>query len=207
MKDSANDQEIEVKFWVTSLADVRQRLEELGAELVQPRVYELNLRFDDGQGTLSRSGQVLRLRRDHAYHLTYKGPGQSSDVAMRQEIEFSVDDFDAAWRFLEALGYSVVVHYEKYRTMYRLGEVLVTLDEMPYGAFMEIEGPSSASIKTAAASLNLDWKRRIVESYLSIYYRLCGRLGRSPANLTFAEFEGLKFSLLELDLVPADIPL
>ena len=99
---------------------------------------------------------------------------------------FVVDDFDAAWRFLEALGYSVVVHYEKYRTMYRLGDVLVTLDEMPYGAFMEIEGPSSVSIKTAAANLNLDWKRRIIESYLSIYYRLCGRLGRSPANLKAA---------------------
>jgi len=207
MNQEHQDQEIEVKFWVTSLDAVRGRLEELGAELVQPRVYELNLRFDDSPGTLTRSGQVLRLRRDHGFHLTYKGPGQSSDVAMRQEIEFSVDDFDAAWRFLEALGYSVVVHYEKYRTVYRLGKALVTLDEMPYGTFVEIEGPNPAGIKKTAASLALDWGRRIIESYLSIYYRLCSRLGRSPANLTFAEFEGLKFSLLELDLVPADIPL
>lgn len=207
MKDNAYDQEIEVKFMVLSLAGIQQRLERLGAELVQPRVYELNLRFDDGQGTLSRSGQVLRLRRDDANHLTYKGPGQSSDVAMRQEIEFKLDDFDAAWRFLEALGYTVSVHYEKYRSMYRLGDVLVTLDELPYGAFVEIEGPSSASIKTAAASLNLDWKRRIIESYLSIYYRLCKKLDHRPGNLTFADLEGLDINPLDLELVPADIPL
>ncbi len=192
---------------VLSLPGIQQRLVGLGAELVQPRVYELNLRFDDGQQSLSRSAQVLRLRRDSANHLTYKGPGQSSDVAMRQEIEFIVDDFDAAWRFLEALGYTVIVHYEKYRAMYRLGDVLVTLDELPYGAFVEIEGLSPASIKAAAASLKLDWKRRIIESYLSIYYRLCKKLDHRPGNLTFAGLEGLDISPLTLGLVPADIPL
>ena len=50
--------------------------------------------------------------------------------------------------------------YEKYRTTYSLGDVLVTLDEMPYGHFSEIEGPNAARLQEIAESLWLDWSLR-----------------------------------------------
>jgi adenylate cyclase class 2 len=187
-----SDQELEVKFYLPDLPALRARLETAGAQLVQPRVHEINLRFDTPSGDLTRSYRVLRLRQDTEARLTYKGPGELVDgVRSRQELEFTVSDFGTARHFLEALGYEVSVMYEKYRATYTLRGVLVTLDEMPYGYFAEIEGPDGASIRKTAEVLGLDWERRILDSYIMLFDRLRERLGLAFRDLSFENFEGL----------------
>jgi adenylate cyclase class 2 len=189
---SSSDKELEVKFYLPDLSSLQTRLEASGAQLVQPRVHEVNLRFDTPTGDLTRGYRVLRLRQDSEARLTYKGPGVLQDgVRARQELEFTVSDFDTARKFLEALGYTVSVMYEKYRATYALQGVLVTLDKMPYGNFAEIEGPDGASIHQAAEALGLDWERRILDSYLVLFDRLRERLGFTFRDLSFENFEGL----------------
>jgi len=154
------DQEIEVKFYLHDIAAFRQRLLAAGAVLTQPRVKETNLRFDTPQRDLSQKAQVLRLRQDQAAHLTFKGPGMiEGGVLARQEIEFEVSDFAAARRFLEALGYRVYTTYEKERENYTLAGVQISLDEMPFGTFTELEGPNPEAIRQLAGSLGLAWER------------------------------------------------
>ncbi len=202
---SKNEQEIEVKFLVRDLAAIAARLQSLGARLSAPRVHETNLRFDTPDGALTRARRVLRLRQDAASVLTYKGPAAPGEqVSMRQEIEFTVSDFQAARRFLEALGYQVSVTYEKYRAMYSLGDLVVTLDEMPFGSFIEIEGPDAASIQAAAADLRLDWGARSVASYLALFSQLCAARGLPARNLMFAELAGVEASAEDLGLRYAD---
>lgn len=192
---SSSDEELEVKFFVPDLVTMQARLEALGAQLVQARMHEVNLRFDTPSGELTSSYRVLRLRQDSAAHLTYKGPGVEQDgVRLRQELEFTVGDFATARHVLEALGYVVSVMYEKYRASYLLKGVTVTLDEMPYGNFMEIEGPDGASIHQAAETLGLDWEQRILDSYLVLFDRLRMRLGLAFHDLSFANFEGLRIT-------------
>ncbi len=187
---TSSDKELEVKFYLPDLSDLRSRLESIGAQLVQPRVHEINLRFDTPSGDLSRGARVLRLRQDSAARLTFKGPGELQDgVRSRQELEFTVSDFDTARKFLEALGYEVSVMYEKYRATYKQEGVLVTLDEMPYGNFTEIEGPDGASIRQAAEALGLDWERRILDSYIMLFDRLRESLGLSFHDLSFENFK------------------
>jgi adenylate cyclase class IV len=101
---TTSNQELEVKFYLTGLGTLRKTLEGLRAILVQPRTYELNLRFDTPEGLLTQNQQVLRLRQDTANRLTYKGPGQALDgVSARTEIEFTVGDFENAQKLLAAL--------------------------------------------------------------------------------------------------------
>jgi adenylate cyclase class 2 len=189
---SAKGQELEVKFLAPDLASIQARLEALGASQVQPRVHETNLRFDTPVGDLGQSSQVLRLRQDTAVRMTYKGPGEVVDgIRKRQELEFSVSDFEMGRAFLEALGYQVVWMYEKYRQMFRLGEVLVTLDEMPFGNFIEIEGPDGASIQAMAGLLDMDWKLRILESYSVLFEDARAALGFTFRDLSFENFEGV----------------
>ncbi len=89
-------QETEVKFYVRKIKRVEKRLQALGARLIQPRVYEVNLRFDRPDGSLQREEKVLRLRQDAQARLTYKGPSQqTADVLIRQEIEITVDNFES----------------------------------------------------------------------------------------------------------------
>ena len=188
----ATNQEIEVKFYVRSLPAMLARLGELGAGVTQPRVFERNLRFDTPGGDLRQAKRVLRLRQDAAIRLTYKGPGEVSEgVLTRTEIELTVDNFEQARAFLEALGYQVSMAYEKYRTTYALGGTLVTLDEMPYGSFVEIEGPDSEGIAAVAGRLGLDWGARINESYVALFDRACAALALGFRDLSFDNFQAV----------------
>jgi adenylate cyclase, class 2 len=184
-------QELEVKFYIPDLPAFEKRLEDQGAALELPRVHEVNLRFDTPTETLSRAYQVLRLRQDTLARVTFKGPGIEKDgVRQRQELEFSVSDFAAAQAVFEALGYQVALLYEKYRTTYLLGGVLVVLDEMPYGNFIEIEGPDGESIQKAARQLGVDWEKRILDSYVLMFERLRQAKGWTFRDLSFDNFAG-----------------
>jgi adenylate cyclase class 2 len=199
------EMEIEAKFYIQNLSFFENRLKSLGAECIQPRVHEINLRFDFPDHSLSRDLRVLRLRQDNRAILTYKGPSEPDEnVSVRQEIEIEVSSFQSARHFLEALGYQVAVMYEKYRTTYKLDVVEVSLDGMPYGTFIEIEGPDPASIQVAAAVLRLNWNVRCSESYLAIFYRLCEKRGLKLGNLSFQDFEGLTIKAEDLELQTAD---
>ncbi len=200
-----NQQELEVKYRVADLGRLRERVEALGGECLQPRTFERNLRFDTPDGELRRSLRVLRLRQDTAARLTYKGPSENRGGArLRQEIEFEVSDFTAARHFLEALGYRVSVTYEKYRATYRLRGVLVTLDELPYGDFVELEGETPESIREVSGLLGLRWEARLPESYLSLFERARRALGWEFHDLIFANFEGIPDPLAPLKLPLAD---
>ena len=196
---SATGQELEVKFYLPDYSALKTRLAAEGAVLVQPRVHEINLRFDTPLEELSRTYRVLRLRQDTQARVTYKGPGEESDgVRLRQELEFTVSDFAAAQAVFEALGYRVALMYEKYRTTYVLGEVQVVLDELPYGNFIEIEGPDGGTIRRCAEKLGLDWEMRILESYVFLFERLRQARAWEFHDLSFANFAGIAISPEEL---------
>lgn len=202
---SATGQELEVKFYLPEFQAVESRLSAQNARLLQPRIHEINLRFDTPAGDLSQSLRVLRLRQDVEARVTYKGPGEVQDgVRLRQELEFIVSDFNTARAVFEALGYQVILMYEKYRTTYALGEVQVVLDEMPYGNFVEVEGPDGASIQQAARCLGLKWELRILESYTALFERLRVAMGFAFRDLTFDNFAGLEVRCVDLGVDSAE---
>jgi adenylate cyclase class 2 len=202
---TANGQEIEVKFYLRDQPALQQRLLASGAQAVQARVLETNLRFDTPEHSLSQAGNVLRLRQDTEARVTYKGAGGlSAGARLRVELEYTVGDFGMARRVFEALGYAVYMTYEKYRATYALGEVLVTLDEMPYGNFAEIEGPDGETIQRAAAQLGLDWEARNLDSYTLLFENVKQALGLDFDDLTFANFTGLQVTPQALGVRAAD---
>lgn len=199
------DQELEVKFFVGSLSAIEQRVQELGGRLSQARIYEVNLRFDTPDEELQRTWRVLRLRQDARVRLTYKGPGFEQDgVRVRQELEVEVDDFETARRLLEALGYQVSMMYEKYRAVYELEGVQVTLDEMPFGPFVELEGPDGVTIQAVAASLDLEWEARNLDSYTKIFADYLERSQVEMRDLSFENFAHQAPSAADLGLRQAD---
>lgn len=210
-----NETEIEVKFYLRSLEILEARLVAEGAQLLIPRVHEVNLRFDTPDYRLSAARSALRLRSDMPAagqpggaplaRLTYKGAANlESGASARREIEFAVDSFNSARNFLEALGYRVFLMYEKYRTTYTLGAVQVVLDQLPYGSFCEIEGPDTPSIQAAAQRLSLDWEARCLESYLAIFERLKGELQIAGRDLSFSAFARIRVTPDVIGLKYAD---
>lgn len=199
--------EKEVKFYLIDLAGYAERLRSLGATLIQPRVKEINYRFDTPESTLARSGIALRLRRDTRVILTLKGASSTeSGVRVRPEVEVVLDDMQNGRAILEGLGYNLVVCYEKWRTTYHLAELEVTLDELPYGNFTEIEGSDTEAIYRAASSLGLNWKARVPSSYLELFANVKRKLNLPVDDLTFKEFRGISLSCADLGGIPADLP-
>jgi adenylate cyclase class 2 len=199
------EQEIEVKFYINDSAALKIRLEKIGASVILPRVYEQNLRFDIHDGALTREHRVLRLRKDRRSWLTYKGPALEKDaVSIREEIEFEVSNFESARLLLEALGYQVSIVYEKYRTTYEFYDTEIVLDEMPFGNFVEIEGPDAPTIQLVAANLRLNWKARCIESYMVLFNRLLENRDLSIQNLTFEELQGIMIHPADIGLQASD---
>jgi adenylate cyclase class 2 len=202
---TSNKLEQEAKFWINQPQKLEERLNSLGAVLIQSRTYELNLRFDTPDGQLSSAYQVLRLRQDQKCRLTFKGPSDPlSNISARKEIEVEVSDLATTRAILEALGYQVAVSYEKYRTAYRLGETEISLDEMPFGNFSEIEGPDEGSIHETADLLGLNWEARSSLSYLAIFGAVKEAFSLYIEDLTFNAFQGQNPALENIGLTFAD---
>ena len=214
-------QEIEAKFFVRDLKSIEMRIQELGARLIHPRVFEINIRFDQPDGRLRAEGQVLRLRQDTEARLTYKGRGiNENGIVSRTEIEFTVEAFEKAKLFVEALGYQKIMEYDKYRTTYVLDSdsVLsenrkqasgaqnchIMLDELPYGNFVEIEGENMESIHIVADALHLDMGRALSTSYVALFEQVKQTLGLNFDDLTFGNFKDINVATNVLQIRPAD---
>jgi len=201
-----NFQEREIKFYIQDLAKISERLRICGADQVRERVLERNLRMDTADHSLQKEGRLLRLRKDDRARITFKENAQIEDGVMsRTEIEFVADDFAVARKLFEALGYQVKVVYEKYRCVYRLGDVTVMLDELPFGDFVEIEAPNKTLIEGVAQMLGLNWSCAIGTNYLGLMQNAKVNAGLKFNDLTFENFQGLEISAEDLNVKAADV--
>jgi adenylate cyclase, class 2 len=189
-------EEIEVKFLIEDLMAMRQRLVALGATLSTPRTYEENLLFDTPDAQFRRQGRLLRLRRDQRNRLTYKEPPaqHNADFKIMQEYEIAVSDFGQAHAMLTKLGFAVALRFEKYRETFTYQGAEVVLDEVPFGVFMEIEGPQEA-IRAIVTALGLDFNARLVSSYVDIFDAVCATYKLPVTDITFEAFRSCTIDL------------
>lgn len=198
-------QEIEVKFYVRDLKKLEARLRERKARLVQPRIHETNIRFDTADQDLGRQQRVLRLRQDEQVRFTYKGPSKNeAGVLSRTEIELTLDDFEKAKQFLEALGFEKSFFYEKFRTTYELDDLHIMLDETPLGSFIEIEGASRNSIHALSEKLDLNWAAAVGASYALLFERARRAQRLDVSDMSFENFQTNQVSAEDLGVKAAD---
>jgi adenylate cyclase class 2 len=110
---------------------------------------------------------------------------------VREEIETELVDGEPLQRIFEGLGLRGWFRYEKYRTTYVLPArhgwgkgLLIEVDEMPIGTFVELEGPGKA-IDRAARELGFSKKDYVLKNYLVLYLDECKRKGVQPTHMMF----------------------
>jgi adenylate cyclase class 2 len=101
-----------------------------------------------------------------------------------------VTDFDATCRILECLGFFPRQVYEKYRETFTLKATTLCLDNLPYGDFLEIEG-DKAPIRELTDRLGLNWKKRILATYLEMFEFIRKEAALEFNDLTFAGFQNV----------------
>ena len=194
--------EFEVKFYLSSIQAVHPKITKLGARS-RGRFFERNLRFEDKNKTLKGQKYLLRLRRDQKTTLTFKSrpPEDSDQFKVLRELEVEVSDFAVMNDILKALGFHCEQIYEKWRETLIIADTQFCLDAMPYGNFIEIEGPKE-DIKQYAQRLGLQWDRRILINYLEVFNIIRKKLNLKFTDLTFDNFKDVEVNIAKyLDLM------
>jgi predicted adenylyl cyclase CyaB len=144
----AREIEAKIALQAGEMDRMRRRLFELGAS-PGPLDEEENLIFDLKLGRHTK--KRVRLRRFGGRadgFLTFKRPVESNRFKMRDEYEIHVSDARSAGELLHELGFRHCNAYQKLRENWEVGETLVTLDQLAFGDFVEVEGEPPAIEQT-----------------------------------------------------------
>lgn len=180
--------EIEKKYRLSKkrLVELTAKLGEIGAEFTYETFEENYLHRGS---VLDERNAVLRLRKTaDKTLLTYK-ERVASETDFKHQIEFEtiVSDVDATENIIEKLGYKLAVVYEKHRKAWHLGNTEVVLDELPFGYYMEIEGPIE-DILEAEKLLEIE----DLETEARGYPRLTLKYGTQKGSFTESRFDKTK---------------
>lgn len=176
--------EIEKKYLLTAeqRAGVLESLKRINAIFIRED-FEENIIYQGG--ILNREGAVLRIRKVGGETiLTYKKRlGDQTAVKRQVEHETRVEDAARMDEIIGCLGFEKALVYEKRRGIWRLDEVEIVLDELPFGLYMEIEGTESSISRAekllGASSLRIE--------HLT-YPHLTQKFGEKKGKLTEARF-------------------
>jgi adenylate cyclase class 2 len=203
-------EEIEAKVRIADPAAFRRRMAER-SESGGETVFEDNRLFDDAAGTLRRRGAALRVREERPVvvgeplraTLTYKGPRAESELKRREEIEIEVQAAPGSARasrrdaeatpgapglalIFEAMGLRETFRYQKRRSVWRVGECEIALDELPYlGWFVEVEGPTERSVRAQLEDLALADAELLSADYIHLLTERLKSLGLDPSRALF----------------------
>lgn len=166
--------EIEVKFVDVDIDDIRQRLEEAGAELEQPMRDMKRALIEEEHH--AAENMFIRIRDEgDKVTLCLKKKTKSleaSTIDSTYEIETTIGDFDTAVELFKVAGWHYITYQESRRETWRYGDVEVVIDEWPWiQPYIEIEGASEEAVKQAAADLGFDWTEAMFGSVDIIYTR------------------------------------
>jgi adenylate cyclase, class 2 len=140
--------EVEQKFAVADLADLRHRLLQAGVQW-KGNVSQADHYFAHPARDFAQTDEALRIRQsDNQTFVTYKGPKIDTTTKTRREIELPLPDGQTVadhWqRLLDALGFTPVACVRKQRQkgtlVWRQTTVDIALDDVDgVGQFVELE--------------------------------------------------------------------
>ncbi|MFW5799368.1 MAG: class IV adenylate cyclase [Spirochaetota bacterium] len=179
-----NNFETEIKYNMPDYGENKliKKLKELGAE-DKGEIFENNLIFDNEENKMYNNDLLLRLRKTGDKNiLTFKGKKIDDDTyKIREEVEIEVSDFDKLKRIFEHMGYQVKLIYQKYRRTFILKKTFITIDKLPFGNYIEIEGIKE-DIDYMAGKLSLYINDDISnKNYYDIYERICNEKNIKPS--------------------------
>jgi len=177
--------EIEKKYRLTRelRTAVVAALGEFGAKFVRNDIEENTIFSND---LLFKNRAMVRIRKtsDRSMITFKQRTGSISEEKQQIEYETRIDDANVARSILENIGLRIVLIYEKKRATYKFRNSEVVLDELPFGLFMEIEGPLTA-IAEAEMLLGIE----DLEIERETYPRLTTRFGVKNGDVIEARFK------------------
>ncbi|MGY4893612.1 MAG: class IV adenylate cyclase [Candidatus Saccharimonadota bacterium] len=182
--------EIEAKFVNINIDDIRSRLTELGAILIQPMRDMQRVTIDTPE--LKKKDAFVRIRNEgDKTTITYK-QFNSLSIDGVKEVEITVDDFDTAVTLFKEAGLAYGSLQESRRETWKLDEVEIVIDEWPWlNPYIEIEAPSEDLVILTSEKLGFNWDDAIFGDVMAAYRVQYPHLG---LNDTVGNLPEVRFS-------------
>ena len=181
----ASNREVEVKFRVTRVRSLVQRLRHDGFRQIPRPTHDLNTLYDWQSQILRKRGQLLRLRKyGSQWILTHKAKGKTGRHKTRIETETHLANGPAMDGILRALNFVSTFRYEKFRAEWSDDKGHVVIDQTPIGTFGEIEGPPRWIDRTARA-LGIVSADYITKTYAELFFEWKRRSRSRADEMTF----------------------
>ena len=155
--------EVELKFPVSSLDEIRRQLHAMGATSKGVSV-QTDEYFNDPKRDYAELDLAVRIRRsDECFWLTFKGPNLDSAAKIREEIEVPLENAEAAKQMqgvLTGMGLvsvaKVIKRREEFVGRTNLSDVHFCLDDVAeVGGFIELESVVQSQKDVEPAKLKL----------------------------------------------------
>lgn len=190
--------EKEVKFSIDNFYTIRQILKEKSFKFVD-RYFEQNLVFDFKDNRLKKQGKLLRLRTIRDRHiLCFKTPikEHSSNLKSMEEVETDVENRENVIIILKNLGLNISFRYEKIREKWKRESVVVCLDILPFGDYLEIESKDDIDIIEVVREIGLDPTKKDTRNYHEINREKRNEFGLPPDNnFVFEDWKRIRKNL------------
>ena len=175
--------ERELKFAASDLGLVRDRLKDIGAIFID-KYFEQNIVFDRPDKSLKERRILLRLRKiKNRNILCLKCPhnGQrSSQIKILDEYETEISNRENFIAILNKLGFDISFQYEKIREKWRFEDLIICLDILPFGEYVEIEG--DGDLFGFAQKLGLREKDATSKNYHELNSEIRKKKGLAPCD-------------------------
>ncbi len=160
--------EYEAKFVNIDIAQIRQKLEKVGAMLEKPMRLMRRVTIDND--FLTAKDAFVRVRDEgDRVTMTYK-QFDSYSVDGAKEHEIIVNNFEEAVALLAAAGLEHTSFQESKRETWTHGSVEIVIDEWPWlSPYIEIESGSADEVRAFSEALGLDWNDAVFGDVMAAY--------------------------------------
>jgi len=192
MNHKKNNKEIEIKIQIedkNEIKEIQKKLKSLNG-ISAPKIFQRTFRLDTPSFDLEQKGIFLRTRKEGENAvMTVKIKflkTNNTNYFQRKEFEISIDSAENGAELLRNLGFSKQKIFEKYRELWTFEkkEVQVTIDNLPFGDFIEIEG-SKKEIEEMIKSLGMINKKRIINTYWDLFDEWKKKKGINGKDIVF----------------------
>ncbi len=185
--------ELEIKFLFNSsdVFKIKEKILEIPEIFYEGKVYEKTTMLDNKEKIMDKVDARLRVRQisqqkgdqDSKIEFSYKRRVKADGgIKREEEIETAfIADINSFFHILNKMGYEITTSYERYREIYKIRGVKITIDEFPFGYILEIEG-SEKNINKICKLLKLRKEKSYALSCDDIYVELCEKKNIKPKN-------------------------
>jgi len=182
--------EVEAKFVNVDHAEIRMRLNKLGAKLEKP-LRDMRRVVIENTGMKEKNAFVRIRDEGDKVTITYKQFDELS-IDGAKEIEIIVSDFKASIDLFAAAGLAHSSYQESKRETWKLGTTEIVLDTWPWlNPYIEIEGVNEETVRSVAKDLGFDWSEAVFGDVMAAYRVQYPHLGldHTVGNLAEVRFD------------------